>query len=111
MDGVEIEVVMSFCFLGAMIETESGCEKEIGLRRRVTLGRVAMQALEKIWKNKYVSKQTKARIIKAMVFSAVLHGSETWAMESKTDVCEMWIWRKMLRVAWTKRRTNESILQ
>ena|SRR6218665_3360649 len=62
-DGVEIEMVTSFCFLGALVENKGGCDKEI--RRRLTLGRVPTQAtcMEKIWKNKNVSKLTKPRII------------------------------------------------
>src|SRR6218665_302835 len=71
--------------------------------------------MEKIWKNKHVSRLTKTRTIKTMVFPEVLYGCETWtktrAMEKKTDACEIWIWRKILRVAWTERRTNKSILQ
>jgi len=73
-----------------------------------------MQGLEKIWKDKHVSLQTKTRIVNAMIFPVILHGCETWTktreMEKKIDACEMWIWRKMLRVSWTEKRTNESIL-
>ena len=112
-DGVEIEVVSSFCFLGALIDREGSCEGEI--RRRITLGKGAMQGLEKIWKDKFVSLGTKTRIVKAMVFPVVLYGCETWtktkAVEKKIEACEMWIWRKMLRVSWTEKRTNESILK
>src|SRR6218665_198673 len=66
-----------------------------------------------MWKNKNVSKLTEMRIIKAMVFPGVLFGCETWtkAMEKNIDACKMWIWRRMLRVAWTERRTNDAILQ
>src|SRR6218665_710121 len=71
--------------------------------------------MEKIWKNKHVSRLTKTRTIKTMVFPEVLYGCETWtktkATEKKNDACEIWIWRKILRVAWTERRTNKSILQ
>jgi hypothetical protein len=112
-DGEEIEVVTSFCFLGAMIENEGGCEKEI--RRRITLGKVAMIGLDKIWKDKSISLMTKTRIVKAMVFPVVLYGCETWTktkiMERRIEACEMWIWRKLLRVPWTEKRTNVYILQ
>src|ERR1700733_13050358 len=112
-DGEVIEVVTSFSFLGAMIVREGGCDGEI--RRRITLGRMAMQGMEKIWKDKHVSIMTKTRIVKAMIFPVVLYGCETWtktkAMEKKIDACEMWIWRRMLRVSWTEKRTNVSILQ
>lgn len=112
-DGEEIEVVSSFCFLGAMMESEGGCEREI--RRRITLGKTATQGLEKIWKDKSVSLGTKTRIVKAMILPVVLYGCETWtktkALEKKIEACEMWIWRKMLRVSWTEKRTNEDILE
>src|SRR6218665_325962 len=66
-----------------------------------------------MWKNKNMSKLKEMRIIKAMVFPGVLYGCETWtkAMEKKIDACKMWIWRRMVRVSWTDRRTNEAILQ
>ena len=112
-DGEEIEVVSSFCFLGATIAREGGCEREI--RRRITLGKGAMQGLEKIWKDKSVSLETKTRIVKAMIIPVVLYGCEAWtktkALEKKIEACEMWIWRRMLRVAWTEKRTNEHILE
>ena len=96
-----------------MIESEGGCEKEI--RRRVTLGGAVTQAMGKIWKNKNMSKLTKTITIKAMVFPVVLYGWETRTMtkatKRKIDACEMWIWKRMLRVAWTESITNESILQ
>src|SRR6218665_2161818 len=94
-----------------MVECEGGCEKEI--RRKKTLGKVVMQGLEKIWKDKHVSLQTKTRIVNAMIFPVILYGCKPWTktreMEKKIDVCKMWIWRKMLRVQ-TENRTNKSIL-
>ena len=105
-------MVEDFSCLGALVECEGGCEKEI--RRRITLGKVVMQGLEKIWKDKYLSLQTKTRIVNAMTFPVILYGCETWtktrAMEKKIDASEMWIWRRTLRVSWTKMRTNQSIL-
>jgi len=86
-DGEEIEVVAGFSFLGALVECEGGCEKEI--RRRITLDKVAMQGLEKIWKDKHVSLQKKMRIVNAMTFPVILYGCETWTktreMEKKID--------------------------
>src|SRR6218665_1315631 len=68
-----------------------------------------------IWENKNVSKLIKIRITKPMVFPVVLYGCQTWtktkALEKKIDACKEWIWRRMLKNAWTERRTNESILQ
>src|SRR6218665_3992881 len=105
-------MVEDFSCLGALVECEGGCEKEI--RRRITVGKVAMQGLEKIWKDKHVSLQTKPRIVNPTIFPVILYGCKTWtktrAMEKKIDASEMWIWRRMLRVSWTEKRMNESIL-
>jgi len=74
-----------------------------------------MQGFEKIWKDKAVSLETKTRIVKAMIIPVVLYGCEAWtktkALEKKIEACEMWIWRRMLRVSWTEKRTNEHILE
>jgi hypothetical protein len=110
-DGETIEVVSSFTFLGSMIEKEGRSDMEI--RRRVIMGKTAMNGLEKIWKDKYVSRETKKRLVRALIFPVVLYGCETWTktrdMEKKINACEMWIWRKMLRISWTEKRTNESV--
>ena len=75
---------------------------------------MAIRGYEKVWKDKHVSLHTKARIVNAMIFPVILYDCETWtktrAMEKKIDACEMWIWRRMLRVSWIEKRTNESIL-
>jgi len=100
-DEEDIAVVDGFSFLGALIECEGRCEKEI--RRRITLGKVAMQGLEKIWKDKHISLQTKTRIVNAMICPVILYVCETRTqtreMEKKIDACEMWIWRKTLKVS------------
>src|SRR6218665_3146553 len=82
------------------------------------LGKVTLQGLEKIWKDKHVSLQTKTRIENAMIFPVILYGFETWTnstktreMEKKIDACETWVWRRMPRVSWTENRTNESIMK
>jgi hypothetical protein len=112
-DGEEIEVVTSFSFLGSVIEKEGRCETEV--RRRITLGKVAMQGMEKIWRDRHVSMETKTGLVKSMIFPIVLYGSETWtktkAIADKIDACEMWIWRRLLRISWTEKRTNVSVLQ
>src|SRR5688572_10759572 len=88
--------------------------REREIRRRITLGKGAMQGFEKIWKDKAVSLETKTRIVKAIIIPVVLYGCEAWtkakALEKKIEACEMWIWRRMLRVPWTEKRTNEYIL-
>ena len=112
-DGEEIQVVTSFSFLGSMIEREGRCETEV--RRRIILGKSAMQGMGKIWRDRHVSMETKAGLVKSMIFPIVLYGCETWtktkATEDKIDACEMWIWRKLLGISWTEKRTNESVIQ
>ena len=110
-DGEEIEVVASFTFLGSMIE--KGGRSEMEIKRRITLGKTAMNGLSKIWKDKHVSVETKKRLVRALIFPVVMYGCESWtktqSMEKKINACEMWIWRKMLRISWTEKRTNESV--
>jgi exonuclease III len=111
-DGENVEVVKSFIFLGSRIEDDGGCEADV--RRRLMLGRSAMIALNKIMKDKDVSRWTKIRIIKAMVFPVTMYGCESWTLRKrerkKIDAFELWIWRRLLRVPWTAKRTNQSIL-
>jgi len=110
-DGEEMEVVSSFTFLGSEVEKDGKCVKEI--KRRVAIGKTAMIGLEKIWKDKHVSIDTKKRLVRALIFSTVLYGCETWTvtkkMERMINACEMWVWRKMQRISWTEKRTNESV--
>ena len=77
-DGEEIETVTSFTFLGSVIEKEGKCDMEIN--RRVAIGKAAMNGLEKIWKDKHVSIDTKKRLVKALIIPTVTYGSETWTM-------------------------------
>src|ERR1700757_5133302 len=85
------------------------------VKRRMALSKVAMRGLDKVWKDKHVSVETKTRLVKALIFPITLYGCETWtktkALQKKIDACEMWIWRKMLRISWTEKRTNVSVLQ
>ena len=86
-DGETIEVVSSFTFLGSMIEKEG--RSDIEIRRRVTMGKTAMNGLGRIWKDKYVSRETKKRLVRALIFPVVLYGCETWTktqdMEKKIN--------------------------
>src|ERR1700733_4733779 len=72
-----------------------------------------MNGLSKIWKDKHVSVETKKRLVRALIFPVGMYGCESWTktqrMEKKINACEMWIWRKMLRISWTEKRTNESV--
>ena len=88
------------------------CTTEI--KRRLALGRAAMAALNKIWKDKNISTQTKIRLVKALVFPVVTYGCETWTVkkyeQSRIDAFELWCWRRLLRISWTEKRTNKSVL-
>ena len=111
MDGEEIGVVTSLSFLGSMVEKEGRCDKEV--RRRISMGKAAMQGMDKIWRDRHVSLQTKTRLVKAMIFPIVLYGGEmkTKALDDNIAACEMWMWRRLLGISWKERRTNESVLQ
>ena len=108
-DGEELETVTTFTFLGSVIEREGKCDMEI--KRRVALGKTAMNGMEKIWKDKNVRIDTKKRLVRALIIPIITYGSESWTMtkkmEKKINACEMWIWRKMLRISWTEKRTND----
>ena len=88
------------------------CEKEI--KRRIGMGKAAMVKLSKIWKDRGITLRTKIQLVKTMVFPAVLYGSETWVIRkgerNKMDSFELWCWRRLLRVPWTARKTNRSVL-
>jgi len=112
MDGNRIEVVNSFNFLGSTIERTGGCTKEI--RRRIGLGKAAMMNLSKIWKDKGISASTKVMLVRALIFPILKYGCESWTVKKKDKEmlmsCELWCWRRLLRISWTERRTNQSIL-
>lgn len=107
------DVVQSYVYLGALISNRGGCVDEI--KRRMAITRSAMDKLRKVWRNRNVTKATKTRLIRALVFPIFLYAAETWTLreaeKSKIDALEMWCWRKMLGVSWTEFRTNISILQ
>jgi hypothetical protein len=107
----EVEVVKSFGFLGSTIEDEGECQMEI--KRRITLGRVAMTGLQRIWKDRGISADTKKRLVKTLVHPIMTYGCETWTMKKKdrdrVNAFENWCWRRLLRIPWTAKRTNASI--
>ncbi len=107
-----VEVVTHFTYLGSEIDNNGGCEKEVN--RRVQMARNAMVKLNKIWRDRAITKRTKIRLVRTLVFSIFLYGAETWAVRQKErkkiDSFEMWCWRRMLRIPWTAKRTNQSIL-
>src|SRR6218665_2473842 len=87
------KVVTSFTFLGSEVEKEGRCDKEI--KRRVAIGKATMIGLEKLWRDKHMSINTKERIVRTLIFPTVLYGCEMWTMtkkmEKKINACEMWI--------------------
>ena len=111
-DGTHLSKVDSFNFLGALINREASCKEEI--RRRISLGRAALGKLRKALKNSDISRNTKTRLIQTMVFPVVLYGCESWTLtkqeRKKLDSFELWTWRRLLKIPWTARRTNASII-
>ena len=113
LDGENVEIVQDFVFLGAKIEDSGSCKGEI--LRRLTLGRAAMTGLNKIWKDKYITITTTCSIVNALVFPVVLYGCESWTIRKaerrRIDSFELWCWRRLLRIPWTARRTNKSVIE
>jgi len=111
LDGISIEVVPSFSLLGSVIEDHGECAMEI--KKRIVLGKIAMGKLERIWKDRDITRRTKCRLVKALVFPVVTYGCETWVIKEterkRINAFEVWVWRRMLRVPWTAHRTNASI--
>ena len=105
--------VADFIFLGSKITADGDCSHEI--KRRLLLGRKVMTNLDSILKNRDITLQTKVHLVKAMVFSVVMCGCESWTIKKaecqRIDAFELWCWRRLLRVPWTARRFNQSILK
>ena len=112
-DNEQVEIVEEFIFLGSIVNNDGQCSNEI--RRRLILGRKAMTSLDKLTKSKDISLATKIRIIKSMVFPITTYGCESWTMKQadrkKIDAFELWCWRRLLRIPWTDKRTNQSVLE
>ena len=112
-DGETVETVSDFIFLGPKITTDGDCSCDI--KRRLLLGRKVMTNLDSIFKSRDITLPTKFRPVKAMVFPVVMYGCESWTVKKaerrRIDVFEVWCWRSLLRVPWTARRSNQSILK
>ena len=112
-DGETVETVTDFIFLGSKIIADSDCSHEI--ERHLLLGRKTITNLDRILKSKGINLPTKICIIKAMDFPVVMHGCESWTIKKaecqRIDAFELWCWRRLLRVPWTTRRSNLSILK
>ena len=110
-DGETVETVSDFIFLGSKITADGDCSHEI--KRRLLLGRKIMINLDSIFKSRDITLPTKVRLVKAMVFSVVMYGGESWTVKKaerqRIDAFELWCWRRLLRVPWTARRSNQSI--
>ena len=112
-DGGTVETVTDFTFLVSKITEEGDCSHEI--KRRLLLGRKPMSNLESILKSRDITLPTKVCLVKAVVFPVVIYGCEHWTIKKaerrRTDAFELWCWRRLLRVPWTARRSNQSILK
>ena len=112
-DGETVETVADFIFLGSKITADGDCSHEIN--RRLLLGRKVMTNLDSILKSRDITLPTKVSLVKAMVFLVVMYGCESWTIKKtecrKIDVFELWCWRRLLRVPWTARKSNQSILK
>ena len=112
-DGETVETVSDFIFLGFKITADGDCSHEI--KRRLLLGRKVMTNLDSIFKSRDIILPTKVRLVKAMVFPVVMYGCESWTVKKpepqRIDAFELWCWRRLLRVPWTARRSNQSILK
>ena len=117
-DGETVETVTDFIyfilfFLFSKITADGDCSHEI--KRHLLLGRKIMTNLDSIFKSRDITLPTKVRLVKAMVFPVVMYGCESWTIKKaerrRIDAFEMWCWRRLLRVPWTARRSNQSILK
>ena len=112
-DGETVEIVADFIFLGSKITADGDCSHEI--TRRFLLGRKVMTNLDSILKSRDITLSTKVHLVKAMVFPVVMYGFESWTIKKaehqRIDAFELWCWRRLLRVPWTARTSNQSILK
>ena len=112
-DGKTVQTVSDFILGGSKITADSDCSHEI--KRHLLLGRKIMTNLDSILKSRDITLPTKVRLVKAMVFPVVTYGCESWTVKKaecqRIDAFELWFWRGLLRVPWTARRSNQSILK
>ena len=112
-DGETMDTATDFIFLGSKITADGDCSHEI--KRRLLLEGKVMTNLDSIFKSRDITLPTKVHLVKAMVFPVVLYGCESWTMKKaerrRIDAFELWCWKRLLRVPWTARRSNQSILK
>ena len=108
-----VDTVADFIFLGTKITADGDCSHEI--KRRLLLGRKVMTNLDSTFKSRDITLSTKVHLVKVMVFPVVMYGCDSWiikkAERQRIDAFELWCWRRLLRVPWTARRSNQSILK
>ena len=112
-DGEIVETVADFTFLGSKITANGDCSHKI--KRLLLLGSKVMTNLDSILKSRDITLPTKVHLVKAVVFPVVMYGCESWTIKKaecqRIDAFELWCWRRLLRVPWTARRSNQSILK
>ena len=112
-DGETMETVTDLILGASKITADGDCRHEI--KRRLLLGRKVMSNLDSIFKSRDITLPTKGRLVKAMVFPVIIYGCESWTVNKaerrRIDAFELWCWRRLLRVPWTARRSNQSILK
>ena len=113
-DGETVETVTDFTFLGSKITADGDCSHEI--KRHLLLERKVMANLDSILKSRDITLLTKVHLVKAMVFPVVMYGCESWTIKKaehhrRIDAFELWYWRRLLRVPWIARRSNQFILK
>ena len=112
-DGETVEAVSDFILLGSKITADGDCSHEI--KRHLLLGRKVMRNLDSILKSRDITLPKKVHLVKAMVFPVVMYGCESWTIKNaecqRIDAFELWCWRRLFRVPWSARRSNQSILK
>ena len=112
-EGETMETVTDFIFLGSKITADGDCSHKI--KRHLLLGRKAVPNLDNILKTRDITLLTKVHLVKMIVFPVVMYGCECWTIKKaehqRTDAFELWCWRRLLRVPWTAKRSNQSILK
>ena len=113
MNGETVETMADFIFLGSKITANGDCGHEI--KRCLLFGRKVMTKLDSIFKSRDVTLPTKVHLVKVMVFPVVMYGCKSWIIKKiecrRIDAFELWCWRRLLRVPWTARRSNQSVLK
>ena len=112
-DGETVETVSDFIFGGSKVTADGDCSHEI--KRRLLLGKKVMTNLDSILKSRDITLSTKVHLVKAVVSPVVMYGCESWTIKKaecqRTDAFELWCWRRLLRVPWTTRRSNQFIIK